>query len=68
MMRLISFRYFSKAEKKKKVASYLLNKQEDEVKLPLAEAIAVKRDAAKMDTAYNPKKVEKYWSEFWQQG
>ncbi len=62
MYRLTALRYMARIEKKKKVASYLLDQQEEDVKLPLAEAIALKRDATKMDDTYKPRKVEKYWS------
>lgn len=68
MFRLSSLRYLTRAEKKKKLASHLAFKEDDEQKLPLAEAILIKRDASKMDSTYNPRKVEKYWSDFWQAG
>lgn len=55
MQRLIGLRYFVK--KAKKVAAYMVEQKEEEVKLPLAEAIAMKRDASKMDDSYNPRKV-----------
>jgi hypothetical protein len=68
MYRLCALRYLKGAEKKKKVATHLIYKEDDEQKLPLTEAIAIKRDVTKMESSYNPRKVEKYWSDFWQAG
>lgn len=68
MYRLCALRYLTRSEKKKKIATHLIYKEDDEQKLPLAEAVALKRDVSKMDATYNPRKVEKYWSDFWQAG
>lgn len=54
MFRLLVTKYAPKMAKKKKVASYMLQKKEEVKELPLDDAIKMKKDPAKMEDAYNP--------------
>lgn len=65
MFRTLVSKYAPKLGKQKKQASYMLEKKQDAPELPLDEAIKVKRDAGKMQDAYNPIAVEKYWDKWW---
>ena len=64
MFRMLVSKYAPKMAKAKKQASYMLQKKEIK-EMPLDEAIELKKDAAKMEDAYNPLMVEKYWDTWW---
>lgn len=65
MFRSLVLKYAPKLGKQKKVASYILEKKEKAPDLPLDEAIKIKKDASKMEDAYDPIAVEKYWDKWW---
>lgn len=64
MFRMLVTKYAPKMAKAKKTASYMLEKKEV-VEMPLEEAINLKKDPTKMEDAYNPIMVEKYWDTWW---
>ena len=69
MYRLTALKYMAEIAKKKKVASYQLQQEtNNQPLLPLKEAISIKRDLEKMDDSYNPRKVQQYWNQFWEEG
>ena len=65
MYRLLLTKYAPRLAKTKKQASYMTQEQKVEQELPLHEAISLKCDPKKMDDAYNPIAVERYWDAWW---
>lgn len=61
MFRSLVMKYAPKMGKQKKQASYMLEKKQATVEVPLDEAIQIKKDSSKMEDSYNPIAVEKYW-------
>ncbi len=45
----------------------MVEKKVEAVELPLDEAINIKKDPTKMQDAYDPIAVEKYWDKWWNQ-